>query len=123
MPQLEPVDATMQPQSADSAPRKRVKGHVAEVAKELVTLYAKRRDGKGHVYPADTVWQKEFEEMFPYEETEDQKNAINDTKKDMESTKIMDRLVCGDVGFGKTEVAIRAAFKAVSDSRQVAYLA
>lgn len=102
--------------------RKRVKGHVAEVAKELVTLYAKRRDGKGHVYPADTVWQKEFEEMFPYEETEDQKNAINDTKKDMESTKIMDRLVCGDVGFGKTEVAIRAAFKAVSDSRQVAYL-
>ncbi len=102
--------------------RKRVKGHVAEVAKELVTLYAKRRDGKGHVYPADTVWQKEFEEMFPYEETEDQKKAINDTKKDMESTKIMDRLVCGDVGFGKTEVAIRAAFKAVSDSRQVAYL-
>lgn len=102
--------------------RKRVKGHVAEVAKELVTLYAKRRDGNGHVYPADTVWQKEFEEMFPYEETEDQKNAINDTKKDMESTKIMDRLVCGDVGFGKTEVAIRAAFKAVSDSRQVAYL-
>lgn len=102
--------------------RKRVKDHVAEVAKELVTLYAKRRDGKGHVYPADTVWQKEFEEMFPYEETEDQKNAINDTKKDMESTKIMDRLVCGDVGFGKTEVAIRAAFKAVSDSRQVAYL-
>ena len=70
----------------------------------------------------DTVWQREFEEMFPYEETEDQLNAIEDTKRDMESTKIMDRLVCGDVGYGKTEVALRAAFKAVQESKQVVYL-
>ncbi|MBD9153823.1 MAG: DEAD/DEAH box helicase, partial [Lachnospiraceae bacterium] len=70
----------------------------------------------------DTVWQREFEEMFPYEETDDQLMAIEDTKKDMESTKIMDRLVCGDVGYGKTEIALRAAFKAVQESRQVVYL-
>lgn len=102
--------------------RNRVKGHVADVAKELVDLYAKRQASHGFRYSADTIWQKEFEELFPYEETEDQKKAIAETKADMESDKIMDRLICGDVGFGKTEVAIRAAFKAVGDGRQVAYL-
>ena len=77
---------------------------------------------RGFVYSPDTVWQKEFEEMFPFEETEEQLRAIEDTKKDMESTKVMDRLICGDVGYGKTEVAIRAAFKAVQDGKQVVYL-
>ena len=81
------------------------------------------QEKEGYVCGPDTVWQKEFEEMFPYEETEDQLNAIEDTKRDMESTKIMDRLVCGDVGYGKTEVALRAAFKEVQESRQVVYLA
>lgn len=102
--------------------RSRVKGHVTAIAQELVDLYAIRETTKGFEYGPDTTWQTEFEELFPYDETEDQKKAIDDTKKDMESTKVMDRLVCGDVGFGKTEVAIRAAFKAVQDSRQVAYL-
>lgn len=102
--------------------RRRVKGHVKNIAKELVELYAKRQASEGFVYSKDTIWQQEFEETFPYEETEDQKKAIAETKADMESTKIMDRLLCGDVGFGKTEVAIRAAFKAVCDSKQVAYL-
>ncbi len=86
-------------------------------------MYAKRESKIGHIYGgADTMWQKEFEEMFPYDETDDQLTAIDDTKKDMESKKIMDRLICGDVGYGKTEVAIRAAFKAVQDGKQVAYL-
>ncbi len=102
--------------------RQRVKGHVEDIAEELVELYAIRKTMKGFAYSEDTTWQKEFEELFPYEETLDQQKAIDDTKKDMESDKIMDRLVCGDVGFGKTEVAIRAAFKAVQDNRQVAYL-
>lgn len=100
----------------------RVKKAVEELAKDLIELYAKREVGKGYVYGKDTLWQKEFEEMFPYEETEDQLNAIEDTKRDMESSRIMDRLICGDVGYGKTEVAIRAAFKAVQDGKQVAYL-
>lgn len=102
--------------------RQRVRGHVADIAKELVNLYAIRQMSKGFAYTEDSPWQKEFEELFPYEETLDQQKAIDDTKSDMESDKIMDRLVCGDVGFGKTEVAIRAAFKAVQDNRQVAYL-
>lgn len=102
--------------------RQRVKGHVEDIANELVELYAIRTTMKGFAYTEDTTWQKEFEELFPYEETFDQQKAIEDTKRDMESDKIMDRLVCGDVGFGKTEVAIRAAFKAVQDNRQVAYL-
>jgi transcription-repair coupling factor (superfamily II helicase) len=102
--------------------RSSVKTHVEAVADELIELYAARMSKKGHVYPPDTVWQTEFEELFPYEETPDQLHAIEDTKRDMESDKIMDRLICGDVGFGKTEVAIRAAFKAVQDNRQVAYL-
>jgi transcription-repair coupling factor (superfamily II helicase) len=100
----------------------KVKGAVEEIAKDLVELYAKRQDRNGYVYGKDTVWQKEFEEMFPFEETEDQLAAIEATKADMESTKIMDRLICGDVGYGKTEIAIRAAFKAVQEGKQVVYL-
>ena len=102
--------------------KSRVQGAVKNIAKELVELYAVRQSRKGYACGPDTVWQQEFEEMFPYEETEDQLSAIEATKRDMESTKIMDRLICGDVGFGKTEVAIRAAFKEVQESRQVAYL-
>ena len=100
----------------------RVRGAVKEIAKDLVELYAARQQQEGFVYGEDTVWQKEFEEMFPFEETEDQLLAIEDTKRDMESTKIMDRLICGDVGYGKTEIAIRAAFKAVQENKQVVYL-
>ena len=100
----------------------RVKGAVKEIAQELVDLYAKRQTKQGHAFEKDTVWQKEFEEVFPYEETEDQLRAIDDTKRDMESNKAMDRLICGDVGYGKTEIAIRAAFKAVMDGKQVAVL-
>ncbi len=100
----------------------RVKGAVKEIAKELVQLYAARQQTDGFRYGTDTVWQKEFEEMFPYEETEDQWDAIDAAKADMESSKIMDRLICGDVGYGKTEIALRAAFKAVQDDKQVVYL-
>lgn len=100
----------------------KVRGAVRNIAKELVELYAVRQQKEGYVCGPDTVWQREFEEMFPYEETEDQIAAIEETKRDMESTKIMDRLICGDVGYGKTEVALRAAFKAVQESRQVVYL-
>lgn len=102
--------------------KNKAKASVRLVAKELVELYAKREAKKGYAFAKDTSWQREFEEMFPYEETQDQLHAIQDTKKDMESDKIMDRLVCGDVGFGKTEIAIRAAFKAVMDGKQVALL-
>lgn len=100
----------------------RVRGVVKEIARDLVELYATRQEQEGFVYGADTVWQKEFEELFPYEETEDQLLAIEAAKRDMESHKIMDRLVCGDVGYGKTEIAIRTAFKAVQESKQVVYL-
>ena len=100
----------------------RVKGAVKEIAGELVELYAKRQAKKGHCFEKDTVWQKEFEELFPYEDTEAQLKAIEATKADMESSRIMDRLICGDVGYGKTEIAIRAAFKAVMDGCQVAFL-
>ena len=102
--------------------KSRVRSRIQIAAKDLVDLYASRQTEKGFCFGEDTVWQREFEELFPYEETEDQLNAIEDTKSDMESPKIMDRLICGDVGYGKTEVAIRAAFKAVQDSRQVALL-
>lgn len=102
--------------------KSKVHGAVEEVAKDLVALYAARQNEKGYQFGADTVWQQEFEEMFPYEETQDQLTAIEDTKRDMESKKIMDRLICGDVGYGKTEIAIRAAFKAVQEGKQVAYL-
>ena len=101
----------------------KVRGAVKEIAEDLVKLYAARQARRGFAYSPDTFWQREFEEMFPFEETFDQLKAIEETKKDMESEKIMDRLICGDVGFGKTEVAIRAAFKAVQDGKQVALLA
>lgn len=100
----------------------KVKNAVDIVAKDLVDLYAARQQKQGYVFGPDTVWQQEFEETFPFEETEDQLNAIAETKADMESTKIMDRLICGDVGYGKTEIAIRAAFKAVTENKQVALL-
>ena len=100
----------------------KVQTAVEEVARDLVELYAKRRREQGFAFEKDTVWQQEFEDAFPYEETEDQLNAIKEMKQDMESTQIMDRLICGDVGFGKTEIAIRGAFKAVQDGKQVAVL-
>ena len=103
--------------------RARVQSAVKNIAKDLVALYAAREGSSGFIYSRDTEWQREFEEMFPFEETEDQLAAIEDVKHDMESTKIMDRLICGDVGYGKTEIALRAAFKAVQDGKQVAYLA
>ena len=100
----------------------RVRTAVEEVAQDLVDLYAVRANRKGYAYGPDTSFQTEFEELFPFEETQDQLQAIADTKKDMESPRIMDRLICGDVGYGKTEIAIRAAFKAVCESRQTAIL-
>jgi transcription-repair coupling factor (superfamily II helicase) len=102
--------------------RARVRSAVTEIAQELVVLYQKRLQTPGHAFPEDTPWQRELEEAFPYQETPDQLVAIDDVKRDMEAEHPMDRLVCGDVGFGKTEVAIRAAFKAVQDGRQVAVL-
>ncbi|MCR5829120.1 MAG: transcription-repair coupling factor [Lachnospiraceae bacterium] len=102
--------------------RARVRTAVEEIAQDLIKLYAERTAKKGFAFSKDTVWQKEFEEQFPYEETDDQIKAIEDTKRDMESRNVMDRLICGDVGFGKTEIAIRAAFKAVQDGKQVAVL-
>jgi transcription-repair coupling factor (superfamily II helicase) len=100
----------------------RVKGAVAQIAQDLVKLYAARQAESGFVYSADTVWQTEFEELFPYEMTQDQELAVEAVKADMESARIMDRLICGDVGYGKTEIALRAAFKAVQDGKQVVYL-
>ncbi len=102
--------------------KNKVKKSIEEIAEDLVKLYAIRATLKGYKYSDDTVWQKQFEEEFPYEETPDQVLAIEDIKRDMESPKPMDRLLCGDVGYGKTEVAIRAAFKAVMDGKQVAFL-
>ena len=100
----------------------RVRHAVKNIAQDLVKLYAERQASSGYQFGKDTIWQKEFEELFPFEETDDQLAAIEATKADMESKKIMDRLICGDVGYGKTEVAIRAAFKAVQESKQVVYL-
>ncbi len=102
--------------------KSRVKRAVKDIAEELVKLYSERQNAKGYVYGEDTVWQKEFEEMFPFEETNDQLTAIEEIKHDMETPGIMDRIVCGDVGYGKTEIAIRAAFKAVQESKQVVVL-
>ena len=100
----------------------KVRGAVKEISKRSGRTLCSKTESGWVVYGEDTVWQKEFEEMFPYEETEDQLLAINAVKKDMESHKIMDRLICGDVGYGKTEIAIRAAFKAVQENKQVVYL-
>ena len=103
--------------------KKKVKASTEELARELVALYAARQQAQGFAYSPDTEWQKSFEEAFPYVETDDQLISIAEIKKDMESSRPMDRLLCGDVGYGKTEVALRAAFKAVMDSKQVAVLA
>ena len=100
----------------------RVKQAVLEVAQEMLDLYARRNVVRGYAFKLDTTWQKELEDSFPYVETEDQKRALTDIKRDMESPRPMDRLLCGDVGYGKTEVALRAAFKAVMDGKQVAIL-
>ena len=100
----------------------RVKQAVIEVAQEMLDLYARRNVVKGYAYKPDTTWQKELEDSFPYVETEDQKRALVEIKRDMESPRPMDRLLCGDVGYGKTELALRAAFKAVMDGKQVAIL-
>ncbi len=105
-----------------SEQRNRVRKAVAAVAEQVVDLHRRRARTKGFAFPADTPWQREMEEAFPYEETPDQLTAIAEVKADMESDKVMDRLVFGDVGFGKTEVAIRAAFKAVQAGKQVAVL-
>ena len=105
-----------------SRTKSRVRKAVKDIAAELVKLYSIRQNSNGYSFGSDTVWQREFEEMFPFEETSDQLEAIEETKKDMESSSIMDRIVCGDVGYGKTEVALRAAFKAVQDSKQVVVL-
>ncbi len=105
-----------------SRTKDRVQKAVESIARDLVALYSLRSMENGFAYGPDTVWQKEFEELFPYDETDDQLSAIEAVKNDMQSTKIMDRLICGDVGFGKTEIAIRAAFKAVQEGKQVAFL-
>ncbi len=102
--------------------KQRVAKSTEDMAKRLVELYAKREQEKGYAYSKDTVWQREFEDTFAYTETEDQLRSIEEVKSDMEKERPMDRLLCGDVGFGKTEVALRAAFKAVMDGKQVAYL-
>ncbi|MBN2853403.1 MAG: transcription-repair coupling factor [Clostridia bacterium] len=102
--------------------KKKVKANVKDIAKELIELYARRKEIIGHTYSEDTVWQMAFEDQFPYEETKDQLRCVEEIKSDMESGTVMDRLLCGDVGYGKTEVAIRAAFKAVMDGKQVAFL-
>jgi transcription-repair coupling factor (superfamily II helicase) len=100
----------------------RAKRAVAEIAEDLLKLYAQRELIKGHVYSPDSPWQEEMEAAFPYQETDDQLHAVEAVKRDMESERPMDRLICGDVGYGKTEIAIRAAFKAINDGKQVAFL-
>jgi transcription-repair coupling factor (superfamily II helicase) len=117
-PQLSRLGAT-----AWARTKARVKKAMKDMADELLKLYASRKAAQGHAYPADTQWQKEFEDAFEFNETDDQLTATADIKHDMESTLPMDRLLCGDVGYGKTEVAMRAAFKAVQDNKQVAVLA
>ena len=102
--------------------KKKLEEEIRAFAEELVKIQAVRETNEGYVYSKDTVWQEEFEEEFPFVETEDQRRAIEDTKRDMESSRIMDRVICGDVGYGKTEVAMRAAFKAIVDGRLVALL-
>ncbi len=102
--------------------KQRVQQSVRELAQGLLKLYAEREALPGYAFSPDTVWQQQFEDAFPYEETPDQMRAIEEIKADMERPRPMDRLLCGDVGFGKTEVAMRAAFKAVMDARQVAVL-
>jgi len=102
--------------------KEKLKEEMIKFAKEIIEIQARREKERGFVYSPDTVWQEEFEEGFPYKETASQLKAINDVKKDMEEGRIMDRVICGDVGYGKTEIALRAAFKAVTDGKQVAIL-
>lgn len=102
--------------------KNKVKASVEKLAEGLLEIYARRKSQEGYAFSPDDQWQKEFEDAFPYVETEDQLKAIEDVKRDMMSSTVMDRLICGDVGYGKTEVAIRAAFKAVNDGKQVAIL-
>ena len=103
--------------------KKRVKSKIKEAARDLIQLYAKRKSARGISFSSDSIWQKELEASFLYEDTPDQARVTEELKKDMESENPMDRLVCGDVGFGKTEIAVRAAFKAINDNKQVAMLA
>lgn len=103
--------------------KRRVRKSVEELAERLIRIYARRKAAKGFAFPPDTDWQMQFEATFPFEETEDQIRCIEEVKRDMESPKPMDRLVCGDVGFGKTEIAMRACFKAITAGKQVALLA
>ncbi|EHO16286.1 hypothetical protein HMPREF9466_03109 [Fusobacterium necrophorum subsp. funduliforme 1_1_36S] len=103
--------------------REKLQEEILEFAKEIVEIQARRNSTQGFRYSPDTVWQEEFEESFPYTETAAQKKAIQDVKQDMEMGKVMDRLICGDVGYGKTEIAIRATFKAIMDQKQVVVLA
>jgi transcription-repair coupling factor (superfamily II helicase) len=117
-PQLDRLGTTVW-----EARKTRVKKSVSDMAEQLLALYAERKMAAGHAFPADSNWTHEFDDAFEFEETPDQQRAIEDVKRDMESTLPMDRLLCGDVGYGKTEVAMRAAFKAIADSRQVAVLA
>jgi transcription-repair coupling factor (superfamily II helicase) len=105
------------------ARKTRVRKSVTDMAEKLLELYAERKMAAGHAFPPDSNWQREFEDAFEFEETTDQQKAIDDVKRDMESTLPMDRLLCGDVGYGKTEVAMRATFKAIADSKQAAILA
>jgi transcription-repair coupling factor (superfamily II helicase) len=105
------------------ARKTRVRKSVNDMAEQLLALYAERKTAPGHAFPPDSNWQREFEDAFEFQETQDQQRAIEDVKRDMESTLPMDRLLCGDVGYGKTEVAMRAAFKALADGKQVAVLA
>ena len=105
-----------------SKSKSRVKAAVEEMADELIALYAKRQNLKGYAFGPDSSWQQEFEDSFPHEETNDQLQAVDEIKEDMESPRPMDRLLCGDVGYGKTEVALRAIFKAVMEGKQVAFL-
>ena len=102
--------------------RVKLRKSINEIAEDLVKLYAARAAVKGYKYSKDTEWQMQFEDEFPFQETPDQLSSIEEIKKDMESDKPMDRLLCGDVGYGKTEVALRAAFKAVMEGKQVAFL-
>src|SRR6202042_3163727 len=105
------------------ARKSRVRKSVSDMAEKLLALYAERKTAPGHAFPPDSNWQREFEDAFEFQETPDQQRAIEDVKRDMEASLPMDRLLCGDVGYGKTEVAMRAAFKAIADSKQVAILA
>ena len=100
----------------------RVRKNVEQLAKELLKLYAEREAAPGHAFPADSIWQQEMEDAFPFEETRDQLSALKDLKRDMQKSRPMDRLLCGDVGYGKTELAVRATFKAVQEGKQVAVL-